>query len=280
MTARRRDHSDVRLPAVAGTFYADDPDELRTTVEGFLAEVVAEPQPACAAIAPHAGLMYSGQCAAHVFKRLAIPPVVVILAPNHTGRLGATGGASAWDRGAFETPLGSIPVADEFLAELEDVCPMVRHDPEAHLSEHAIEVELPFLSILAPGTSIAPVVLAWDDWDRCKVVADALARVVSGRRDKVLLLASSDMTHYESATSAERKDRAALAAVERLDGRELLAVCRRERVTMCGRAPAAIVLDVARQLGAAGAELVDYRHSGWVTGDDSSVVAYAGVVIS
>ncbi len=272
--------SDLRPAAVAGRFYPNEPAELREMVEGMLAEAGGEPRPARAAIVPHAGLIYSGGCAAQVFKRIVFPPVVVILAPNHTGRRDHLGGAGAWDCGAFETPLGPIAVAGEFLSQLEAQCPLVARDLAAHRWEHAVEVELPFLSVLAPETAIAPIVLAWDDWERCKTVADALAEVVSQSAQEVLLLASSDMTHYESAENAAKKDRAALAAVKELDGGKLLAICRRENVTMCGRAPAAVVLEAARQLGATRGEVVDYRHSGLVTGDDSSVVAYAGVVIT
>jgi hypothetical protein len=155
----------------------------------------------------------------------------------------------------------------------------VGHDPSAHLREHAIEVELPFVQLLTDDVRLVPIVLAWDGWEASRDLATALAATVRESDDDVLLVASSDMTHYESAAVAERKDRQAIDAIERLDGEGLLAVCRREGVTMCGRAPAAVVLEASRQLGASGAELVDYRHSGWVTGDDREVVAYAGVVI-
>lgn len=272
--------SDVRPAAVAGQFYPADAGELRALVERFLAEVEAEPARVRAAVTPHAGLIYSGGCAAQVFGRLEFPPVVVILAPNHSGLLGAPGGASLWARGAFETPLGPVPVAAEFAEALEGRCPLAAHDPSAHAREHAVEVELPFLALLAPDSAVVPIVLAWDDWERCKELADALAGLASEWPEDVLFVASSDMTHYESARSAERKDRIALAAIERLDGAGLLDACERQGITMCGRAAAAVAIEAARQLGATRAELVDYRHSGWVTGDDASVVAYAGLLIA
>jgi AmmeMemoRadiSam system protein B len=182
-------------------------------------------------------------------------------------------------RGAFRTPLGTLCVAEGFLAALAERCGLVGHDPLAHRHEHAVEVELPFIQCLAPSATIAPIVLAWDEWSYCRELGDALAETIRVWPDAVLLLASSDMTHYEPAAACARKDRLALNAAERVDGRELLAVCDRERVTMCGRAPAATVLQAAHRLGATSAEVVDYRHSGWVTGDDSSVVAYAGVIV-
>ncbi len=248
-------------------------------MQGLLEEVRASATPVRGAIVPHAGLEYSGACAAEVFKRVQLAPTVLILAPNHTGRLGAPGGASAWTTGAFETPLGRHGVAEAFLHELCRSCDMVAHDPVAHEREHAIEVELPFLSLLSPQSLIAPIVLAWDDWERCRALGDAIADTVRAWQEPVSLLASSDMTHYETAASAEAKDRVALEHIARLDGAGLLEACDRLPITMCGRAPAATVLHAAKTLGATAAELVDYRHSGWVTGDDHSVVAYAGVLI-
>lgn len=271
---------DQRQPAVAGAFYPGDARELRAVVEEMLAEVEAPKETAHGAIVPHAGLVYSGRCAAQVWGRLVIPPVVVILAPNHTGLATHAGGASAWSHGSFETPLGTLSIAEDFLADVERRTPLVSHDPLAHQREHAIEVELPFVQVIAPNSRIAPIVLAWDRWEPAQEVAEALADTVQAWHDAVLLVASSDMTHYESAASAEAKDQRALEAVERLDGRELLARCHAENITMCGRAPSAVVIDAAGRLGATSGRVVDYRNSGWVTGDESAVVAYAGVVIT
>jgi AmmeMemoRadiSam system protein B len=270
---------DVREAAVAGHFYPAAANELRELVERFLGDAAAESRSVRGVIVPHAGLIYSGACAGQVFGRLSFPPVVVILAPNHTGVVGAPRGGSLWARGVFETPLGRLPVAEGFAAELMARCKLVTHDPAAHQHEHAVEVELPFLALRAAGSAIVPIVLAWDDWERSRELATALAGLVASWPERVLLVASSDMTHFESAARAAEKDRIALAAIERLEGEELLAACRRENITMCGRAAAAVVVEAARQLGADGAELVDYRHSGQVTGDDRRVVAYAGVII-
>jgi hypothetical protein len=270
---------DTRRPAVAGMFYPREAPALRDMVDGFLAAVTASPAPARGAVAPHAGLVYSGQCAAHVLARVALPPVVVVLAPNHTGRSTAPGGASVWTRGAFATPLGEVPIAEALADALLARCDLTAADKVAHTEEHAVEVELPFLQMLRADVSLLPIVLAWDDWRHAEQLAADLAALVRDWPQPVLLLASSDMTHYESAARARAKDERALAAIGRLDGRGLLDVCRRERITMCGRAPAAVVIEACRQLGAKAAEVVDYRHSGDVTGDDSSVVAYAGVVV-
>jgi AmmeMemoRadiSam system protein B len=244
----------------------------------MLSRVDAEPAPTIGAIVPHAGLVYSGQCAAHVWGRVHVPRTVVVLAPNHTGAM-ASPGASVWAQGRFATPLGDVPIAEAFADRLTKACSLVAHDPSAHVREHAIEVELPFLHMITADAAIVPIVLAWDRWEPTRQLAAALVDVIQAWDGDVLLVASSDMTHYESAATAKRKDGLALDAIRELDGEELLSVCHREGVTMCGRAPAAVVIDASRQLGATAAELVDYRHSGLVTGDDREVVAYAGVVI-
>lgn len=273
MTALRR------RPAVAGSFYPRDVAGLRTLVDECLAGVPREGRRCQAVIVPHAGLIYSGKCAGHVFGRIAFPATIVIVAPNHTG-VALAPGASLWRSGVFETPLGDVTVDESFATMLERECDLVAHDPSAHRGEHAVEVELPFVRVLAPDAAIVPLVLACDGWDPCERLATALARAARPSADNVLFVASSDMTHYESAASAAAKDQFALAAVERLDGRALLETCRRHGISMCGRVGAAVVLEAARQLGATRAEVVDYRHSGFVTGDYSSVVGYAGVLIA
>lgn len=271
----------VRRPAVSGRFYSGSAEQLQQEVLGLLAPVlpVAHAAPARAAIAPHAGYVYSGVTAAHVFARLDLPRLIVVLAPNHTGTCTAEGGVSLWEAGEFATPLGPVPI-DAALAEaIRAACPLVAVDHTAHLDEHAIEVELPFIQVRRPDAAIVPLVLAWDDWDSARTLGEALALVVRRSAEPVLLLASSDLNHYESASVSELKDALALAAVTALDGEELLRRCDADRISMCGRAAAATVIAAARALGATTAEVVDYRHSGWVTGDESSVVGYGGVVI-
>jgi AmmeMemoRadiSam system protein B len=230
-------------------------------------------------MAPHAGLIFSGACAARVFAQVMIPEVVVIVAPNHTGRLTSPGGASLAPHTHFQTPFGDVAVDQEFGSALCAATGLIAPDADAHAGEHAIEVELPFIRTLAPESAIVPIVLAWDDWPRSRELGAALAEVVRECNRRVLLVASSDMTHYEPAERARRQDALALRELERLDGEALLSVCAREQITMCGRAPAATVAEAARALGATAASVVDYRHSGDVTGDDSSVVAYAGAVM-
>ena len=277
-----------RAPAVSGRFYPKDPAELRATVATLLADarrdhptVQPSNHPTIAVVAPHAGYIYSGPTAARVFCRVEIPGLVVILAPNHTGVCEAESGVSLWESGAFRTPIGEVPVDAEAAQALREISKdFVAVDHDAHKSEHAIEVELPFLQMLRADVRIVPLVIAFDDWRPARILGEMLARLVQTAGEPVLLLASSDLSHYESAAVSAKKDEMALESIRALDGEELLARCKRERITMCGRAPTAAVLCAARDLGAKRAEVVDYRHSGWVSGDKTRVVGYAAVVIS
>ena len=270
----------MRAPAVSGRVYPGTKRELERAVRQlFEAVPPTRPAPARAAVAPHAGYVYSGLTAAHVFARLDIPPVVVILAPNHTGVCGARGGASLWEAGVFRTPLGDVRVDERFAAALLDASPLVAVDHAAHAREHAVEVEVPFLQMRRADVRIVPLVLAWDAWEGCRGLGETLSGLTARWSEPVLLLASSDLTHYEPAAVSERKDRRALEAVAALDGAELLRRCQSEGISMCGRAPTATVIAAARTLGAAHAEVVHYSHSGMVTGDDAAVVGYGGVVI-
>lgn len=233
-----------------------------------------------AVIAPHAGYMYSGPTAAAVFARISMPGLVIILAPNHTGVCDVESGVSLWEAGAFRTPLGEVPIdaaAAQAMGEISNGFVAVDHD--AHRSEHAIEVELPFLQLVRADVRIVPLVIAWDAWRLTRQLGDVLVRFARAAAEPVLLLASSDLNHYEPAAVSEKKDAMALETIRALDAEELLARCKRERISMCGRGPTAVVLCAARDLGAKQAEVVDYRHSGWVSGDNGRVVGYAGVVI-
>jgi hypothetical protein len=269
----------VRQPAVAGLFYPGQPAQLVAAVRELLAAAGAEPRAAVAAVAPHAGYVYSGRTAGAVFAGLEVPRCCVVVAPNHTGLGEAAQGGSVYAVGSFVTPAGEVPVDEATAAALLSRCDVLEDDPAAHAREHAVEVELPFLLARQPQLTVVPVVLGWSDWPRTRRLGEALAEVVRASAEPVLLLASSDMNHYESAAVAAEKDRLALAEVERLDGERLLEVTRRHRVSMCGRVPAAAVLHAARLLGAGRGEVVSYSHSGQVTGDDSSVVSYAGVIV-
>jgi AmmeMemoRadiSam system protein B len=268
----------LRKPAVAGLFYPDHPPQLLRTVQGFLGGAEREPEPARAAMAPHAGYVYSGRTAGRVLGALDLPRRVICIGPNHTGDGHAREGGSVFAVGVLRTPIGDVPVDETLAADLLARCPILEDDPDAHRREHAVEVMLPFLLARRPDVAVVPVILAFADWPRCRRVGEALAEVVREAGEPVLLLISSDMNHYEPAAVAMPKDRLALDEMERLDGEALLEVTRRNRISMCGRGPAAAILHAVRLLGGAQGTVVDYSHSGMVSGDNDAVVGYAGVI--
>jgi AmmeMemoRadiSam system protein B len=262
---------------VAGAFYPADPQRLRSTVESYVEPGVAR-EPAAAVLVPHAGYVYSGRCAGRAFSSVELPERFLILCPNHTG-LGAplaTDDAEAW-----ETPLGPVPVDGELIERLETICPSLRRDGRAHQREHSLEVQLPFLQVLRPaGFRFAPLCVGTGELAALQELGEAMAEVLTSLESPCLLVVSSDMTHYETADSARRKDARALGCLERLDARGLHEVVRREKISMCGYAPAVAALTAIHRRGASRGRLVEYTNSGVVTGDDREVVAYAGMVFA
>lgn len=266
----------IREPAVAGLFYASRPEELERDVRKFLGAGV-EGGPAVGAVAPHAGYVYSGPVAGAVYARLAGPRSAIILCPNHTGR----GAPAALDPSeAWRTPLGDVPLARSLADRLLALAPSVEEDTEAHRREHSLEVQLPFLQVRRPDVEIVPVCLGAASLPLCREVGDALATLVREEKDPPILLASSDMNHYESRDVGRAKDDLALARIEAVDAEGLFQTVLARSISMCGFLPTTALLFAARALGASRAQVVARRDSGDETGDDSSVVGYAGVVIS
>ena len=266
----------VRQPAVAGMFYEARPAALAADVRRLLPREVA-PAPAIGAIVPHAGYVYSGPVAGAVYARLEVPRTAVILCPNHTGR-GAPAAVDPSD--AWRTPLGDVPVARRLADRLRELAPDVEADPEAHLREHSLEVQLPFLQAVRADVELLPVSLGEPSLELCREVGEAVAALASEEEERPILLASSDMNHYESRRVGRAKDDLALARIEALDAEGLFRTVRSKSISMCGFLPVTALLFAARKLGAKRAEVVARRDSGDETGDDSSVVGYAGVVIA
>jgi AmmeMemoRadiSam system protein B len=267
----------TRHPAVAGRFYPRDPDSLREDVLGYLFEPsMRKTVRALGCIAPHAGYMYSGHVAGAVFGNLEIPEVCIVLCPNHTGagRPLAIVGAGAW-----ETPLGTIPIDSVFAAALKQGCPLLQEDSAAHLSEHAVEVELPFLQVLQPQLRLVPIALGTRDFDALAELGNAIADTIAAYQCQVLVVASSDMNHYESDAITRIKDESAIAPILALDARALYDVVTQQHVSMCGFGPAVAMLTATKKLGANSAELVKYATSGDISGDRDLVVGYAGVIV-
>jgi AmmeMemoRadiSam system protein B len=230
-------------------------------------------------IAPHAGYVYSGSTAGAVFGSVDVPRTCVVLAPNHTGRVTAPAGGSVLLSTRYATPLGPVAL-DEALADaiVATAAPLLADDPIAHASEHSLEVILPFLQVRNADVCIVPIVIAWGRWDASRALAAALAAAI-GNRDDVLVIASSDMNHFESAGVTRAKDDAALERVAALDGEGLLTITHSKQITMCGRVPAAVACEYARLRGGARGDVIAYSHSGMVNGDDQRVVGYAGVLL-
>jgi AmmeMemoRadiSam system protein B len=267
----------IRLPAVAGRFYPDDPQRLRATVDSFLATGSGEEKIAArACLVPHAGYVYSGSVAGAVYARLEIPMRVILIGPRHYPR-GAP--LAILSDGAWQTPLGMAPI-DHLLAEkLSRAFPQLLEDEVAHSAEHSLEVQLPFLQRAAPLFSFAPIVLGGVRWETLDALGHAIAQVIAAERGPILLIASSDMNHYESDAVTRVKDHKAIDAILALEPRKLFETVRDESISMCGYAAAVATLIAARDLGATRGELVRYATSGEVNGDLQEVVGYAGIVI-
>lgn len=258
------------------SFYPEDPDILRREVEGLLG-TPGPGEPALGAIVPHAGYRYSGATAGAVYARLAVPPLVILLGPNHTG---SGPPFSLYPSGAWETPLGKVEVAPE-ARDLLAFSDLLESDFLAHLGEHSLEVQLPFLQVRAGnGFRVIPIALGSHDPGALLALGAEIAAFVEKKGLSALVLASSDMSHFEDDETSRRKDAFALEAVESLDPGELLRRVARRRISMCGVAPAAVMLEAAVRLGAATAEILAYTTSGEATGDYARVVGYAGVVVS
>jgi AmmeMemoRadiSam system protein B len=220
--------------------------------------------------------MYSGQVAGTVYARLSVPQRVIVMCPNHTG-LGQP--LSINTQGSWETPLGRVGVDTDLANALLQQFPPLREDAEAHRKEHAIEVQLPFLQARRAQVTFVPIALGTGHYDSLAGLGEALAEVIAAQNDSVLIIASSDMNHYESDSVTRIKDRKAIDRILQLDARGLYDTVFNEDISMCGFGPTVAMLTAAKKLGADKAELLKYATSGDVSGDRDMVVGYAGIVV-
>jgi MEMO1 family protein len=267
----------LRLPAVAGRFYPANSEELTALVrECAKPQPDAKPQHVKACLMPHAGYVFSGHVAGAVFARITLPKRIVILGVRHFPR----GESLAINTsGAWRTPLGDAPIDEALAAALKKDCPILREDRVAHATEHSLEVQLPFLQVLSPGFSFAPIALGTVRFDDLVAVGEALARILAANPE-VLLLTTSDLNHYENDATTRLKDKKAIDQILALNPRGLYDVCRNEDISMCGLGPTVAMLTALRALAAKQAELVCHATSADVSGDTSSVVGYAGFIFS
>ena len=272
-----------REPAVAGRFYPGSAAQLEREVDRCLSG--ARPFDATAAasafavMAPHAGYVFSGAIAGETYARVRVPQRVVVFNPNHTGRGSPR---SIWSAGAWHLPGGAVPVDEPLAVALRDEA-QLEDDQRAHLLEHSGEVHLPFLRALRSDVRMVPVCLAGLSLSECQEIGAGVARAIrrstTDPRD-VLLVASTDMSHFVSADTARRLDMLAIERVTGLDPEGLYEVVTRNRISMCGFIPTTVVLIAARELGASEVELVRYGNSGETSGDYDRVVGYAGAIVS
>lgn len=284
----------VRRPAVAGAFYPGDKSSLLPYISKlFLSDrgPGAEPTVSLAGerrllgiISPHAGYMYSGEIAAHGYYYLAedgLPDTIILIGPNHTGLGGAI---SVYPGGSWETPLGSVNVDVDFVERLKEVEPFLSFDVDAHIYEHSIEVQIPLLQYIYGKVGkpfrIVPIVMMYQTIEGVKILGEALYKLLSGvDLSKFLVVASTDFSHYVPADKANEIDFKAIEKILELDYEGLISSVYRWNITMCGYGPVATLLYLARKLGGYGAKLLKYGHSGEVTKDEGSVVAYASIII-
>jgi hypothetical protein len=266
-----------RKPCVAGQFYPGTRERLRETI-GSMTDPAAARKKALAVVSPHAGYIYSGGVAGAVFSSTVLPPVFIILGPAHR-EIGSL--FAIQTEGSWQTPLGESPIETNLASRILAACPLVEENERAHLMEHSLEVQLPFIQYFREDAAIVPIcVSAEAGYAELDVLGRALAGAVRAHEDETLIVASTDMSHYVSQKTAEKQDRRAIDKVLGLDPFGLFTTVIEERISMCGFQPTAAALVAALALGARRAELVCYATSGEASGDYVQVVGYAGIRIS
>lgn len=266
----------IRHPAVAGQFYPAQPEVLRKDIERRISHASPRKK-AIGIVSPHAGYVYSGGVAGALFSSVEISSTVLILGPNHHG-VGSR--VALYPPGAWQTPLGQVPISESLTQLLKAEISVADMDSLAHQHEHSLEVQVPFLQVLRPDVRIAAICLGFGDYATARIVGEGIAAAIKKFGDEVLIVASSDMSHFETDETARKLDDMAIRKVLDLDPQGLHEVCRASRITMCGVIPATAMLVAVQSLGATVAELVGYATSGEVNGDLRRVVGYAGIVVS
>lgn len=267
----------TRKAYVAGQFYPAGREELRKAVAGMI-DPAAERAKALALVSPHAGYIYSGPVAGAVFSSAVLPGIFVILGPGHR-EIGAL--FAIQTEGSWQTPLGDCPIETALASRIAAACPLVEANEKAHLGEHSLEVQLPFIQYFRDDAAIVPICISHEArYAELETLGRALARAIREDGREVLIVASTDMSHYVSQKTAEKKDRLAIRRVLELDPAGLVETVVSERISMCGFQPTAAALVASLDLGATEARLIRYGTSGDASGDYTQVVGYAGIRIS
>jgi AmmeMemoRadiSam system protein B len=263
----------IRRTTYAGTWYPTDKRDIQRFIDP-----TAKQYKAIAGICPHAGWVYSGKTAGLVFSSITPADHYILIGPNHRG-IGAP--VSVFPSGSWQTPLGPLEIDADISHAIVDNSNTADEDEIAHLEEHSLEVEVPFIKYISPDARIVPISLADYRPSTCKDLGEAIAKAVKDHNitEKTVLIASTDMSHYVSADYAKKADHYAIDEILKLNPDGLLAVVGDEEISMCGSGPVAAVLWAAKELAATKAKLLSYTNSGEVTGEYAQVVAYAGVII-
>jgi AmmeMemoRadiSam system protein B len=264
-----------RKPAVAGQFYYGTASRLKSQVGQYIIED-AEKEKVIGLISPHAGLMYSGHVAGAVYSSIRFPETFILIGPNHTG-LGAN--ISMMASGRWEIPTGTFSIDEDLSKRILQKAPYVSEDVKAHIFEHSIEVQLPFIAYFSDSVKIVPITVMQASLEECRKIGEGIASAVKEIGYDVVIAASSDMSHYEPDDVARRLDSLAINEVLDLNPDGLYNIVHKEGISMCGFLPATIMLYAAKALGAKEAKLVKYATSGDVSGDYERVVGYAGVIV-
>jgi len=268
----------IREPVVSGQFYPSSKTTLTKQLQGFIDEN-ARRKDAIAAILPHAGIVYSGSVAGATVSRINHKKTIIIIGPNHTG-LGKP--FSIMTEGKWKTPMGDVEIDSNLAKGINEISDYLEGDLTAHQYEHSIEVELPFFQYFKNDFKIVPIIISSNEKQAYEKIANDIVSVIKNmqKQHEVLIIASSDLTHYEPQQIAEKKDKEVINAIIELDEDRLLNKVKELNISMCGCAPTVITINIAKQLGAKTAKLIKYQTSGDTSGDYSAVVGYAGIIIS
>jgi len=270
-------NKDIRKSAIAGSWYPGNPGTLRADIDEFFQHVPESKIDGqiVGLIAPHAGYAYSGRIAAYSYSTIRGDnfDAVIVIGPSHRAYFH---GVSVYGKGGYETPLGVVPVDVSLANRIMATHDLISHIPAAHLQEHSVEIQLPFLQVALGDFNFIPLVMGDQSQHTCEVLADSICAAVEGR--KVLVVGSSDLSHFHSCDTAAKLDHVAISRIKNMDGHGLLADLGNDDCEACGGGPMVVTMMVSKKLGANGAELLKYANSGDVTGDKKSVVGYVSAV--
>lgn len=265
----------IRKPAVAGQFYPSNPKILRDTVAKYIDKTLPK-KVVKGIVVPHAGYIYSGKISGEVYSQIEIPERLIILSPNHTG-LGVP--FSIMNQGEWQLPFGHAKIDEDLANKLMNECDLLEIDTMAHAREHALEVQLPFIQYLKKDFTFVPITLSHINLKDCQQLGEAIAQVIQKEKAEILIVASSDMNHYQDQETTMKKDELALDEILKRNPQTLYEVVHQKDVSMCGIIPTTVMLTATNHLGATHAELIDHKTSGDVSGNYDHVVGYAGVIV-